>query len=134
MPTQIPQLTTGEDMVVKEILNRINILNENKSVNKQNLCGSKTWRLPTKSEMESLVFCSDNKNQTLSKEKFGANCTGSPIIPTINTTYFPNTPSVWFWSSSPGAGFSSNAWGVYFYYGYSYGYYKSSYGNVRLVR
>ena len=105
-----------------------------KSVNKQNLCGSKTWRLPTKSEMESLVFCSDNKNQTLAKEKFGANCTGSPIIPTINTTYFPNTYEGFYWSSSQNADDNRFVWSIHFSDSYSSSSIKFEYNAVRLVR
>jgi len=73
------------------------------------------WRLPNYKELRSLVEeCRFN--------------------PAINDTLFPNTPSSSFWSGSPNASFSSNAWSVSFDYGYaniydrSYGYY------VRLVR
>ena len=96
--------------------------------------GHSDWRMPTKVELEGLVFCSDNKTKTLGKEEGGFICTGSSTSPTINTTYFPNTPSVWFWSSSPSASGSSYAWYVHFYGG------DSGYGlkfvslNVRLVR
>lgn len=37
--------------------------------------------------------------------------------PAINSKTFPNTPSSWYWSSSPAARYSDTAWGVYFYYG-----------------
>ena len=99
-----------------------------------NFAGHKDWRMPTKVELEGLVFCSDNKTKTLGKEEGGFICTGSSTSPTINTTYFPNTPSVWFWSSSPSAYFSGYAWLVYFYGGYSNDYDKSYYFHVRLVR
>ena len=99
-----------------------------------NFAGHKDWRMPTKVELEGLVFCSDNKTKTLGKEEGGFICTGSSTSPTINTTYFPNTPSVWFWSSSPNAYVSYGAWYVYFGYGYSGSYGKGSGYGVRLVR
>ena len=87
--------------------------------------GHSDWRMPTKVELEGLV---------LGKEEAGFIWTGSLTSPTINTTYFPNTPSDWFWSSSPLALNSGYAWGVHFSSGYSdYGP-KDDYVNVRLVR
>ncbi len=73
------------------------------------------WRLPNVKELSSLVDASRTN-------------------PSIDTTAFPNTPSDWFWSSTPYAGNSSNAWFVYFYIGVvSYDY--RDYGfHVRLVR
>ena len=104
------------------------------SVNSQSLCGSSNWRLPTKGELEGLVYCSDGKTKTLGKDESGYICTGSRTAPTINTTYFPNTQSNWFWSSSPDAVSSNLAWGVGFNGGSSdYGV-KSGNGFVRLVR
>jgi hypothetical protein len=44
--------------------------------------------------------------------------------PSVDPTTFPNTPSDGFWTSSPYAGSSGNAWFV----GFSDGY--SSYGDV----
>jgi len=57
-----------------------------------------SWRLPDSEELESLV---DDKRYK----------------PAINTYYFPNTPSDWFWSSTPLAYGSSDAWVVRFIYG-----------------
>jgi hypothetical protein len=83
-------------------------------VNAQSLCGNSDWRMPTKDELLGIV-------------KFGS-------TPTIDTTYFPNTVSNWFWSSSPSANFSSSAWDVGFDGGGSSGYGKDNYDYVRLVR
>jgi CubicO group peptidase (beta-lactamase class C family) len=70
------------------------------------------WRLPTANELSSLV-------QTTGAE------------PAIDTTAFPSTPPVWFWSSSPYAG--SAGWVVYFFDGGS-GYLDvSEAGHVRCV-
>lgn len=56
------------------------------------------WRLPNKNELESIVE---------------ASC----YSPAINETIFPATPPVFFWSSSPFAGFSGGAWSVDFSFG-----------------
>ncbi len=105
------------------------------AVNNQSLCGATDWRLPTKTELEGLVSCSDGKTTTLGKDTGGSICTGSPIKPTINVTYFPNTLTDGFWSSSPFAGNSGYAWIVGFGNGNSDGYgLKGSGHYVRLVR
>jgi hypothetical protein len=73
------------------------------------------WRLPSRIELVSLVdFTRYN--------------------PAIDTTAFPNTPSVWFWTSSAVAGSSGGAWYVAFYNGYTYGTGVGSYSRVRCVR
>lgn len=88
-----------------------------KAVNAAGYCGYKDWRMPTRQELVSIVDF-------------------SRVNPAIDTTYFPNTKSYSFWSSSLSAAYSNNAWNVYFDNGYSNGYsdnYSNSYV-VRLVR
>ena len=84
-------------------------------VNSQSLCGASDWRLPTEDELLGIV-------------KLGVSS------PTIDTTYFPNTQSSYFWSSSPIAVNSYDAWSVYFNYGGSSYSSKDGYNFVRLVR
>ncbi len=87
-------------------------------VNAAGLCGATDWRMPTTNELMSIV-------------DYGIAYPG----PTIDTTWFPNTPASYFWSASASSGYSNGAWSVYFYYGYAYGYGKGGYGvQVRLVR
>lgn len=81
----------------------------------QVFAGSSLWRLPNKNELASLVErrCYD---------------------PAINGRFFPNTPSDWFWSSSPDAESGCCAWYVEFYYGYRWGNNNLDQTYVRLVR
>jgi hypothetical protein len=89
------------------------------------------WRLPTEEELMTLVFCSDSKYYGTD-----GSCSNPSTItqPTINTMYFPNTQSRLYWSSSPSASYSSNAWGVSFVDGNSSSYSKNYFNFVRLVR
>jgi hypothetical protein len=86
------------------------------NVNKQTLCGAENWRLPTSDELKNLIYCSDGTYNTLIKNEFGLVCTNfkSIISPTINITYFPNTQSNVFWSSSPSVRLIGGASNVYF--------------------
>jgi len=84
-------------------------------VNAQGLCGASDWRLPNRFELESLT----------SNDRYN---------PAIDTAFFPNTPSNWFWSSSPDAYGAYGAWSVGFDGGYVGGYFKYGAGYVRLVR
>ncbi|WP_350997937.1 DUF1566 domain-containing protein [Shewanella sp. TB7-MNA-CIBAN-0143] len=75
------------------------------------------WRLPTKEELSSLVFCSSGKpiywktNDEL--------CTGNFESPTIAQTAFPQTPSGPFWTSTAQDNASmGNKWLIYFDQGY----------------
>ena len=79
-------------------------------VNKQSLCGGANWRLPTKQELMTLVNCSDGKYNV------DRSCVNyeNVIQPTINTTYFPNTLSYMFWSSSSDANLQNYKWFIYF--------------------
>ncbi|MCX7076241.1 MAG: DUF1566 domain-containing protein [Methylococcales bacterium] len=66
------------------------------AVNVKGLCGKKDWRMPTIYELKTLVYCSDGKYDT-----DGSCINYKSVEPTINSTYFPNTLSGWYWSSSP---------------------------------
>ena len=81
-----------------------------------NFAGHSDWRLPNKNELASLVE---------------QRC----VSPAINSKIFPSTPTGGsFWSSSPHAGLSDDAWGVYFGSGLVLNFYKGYDGQVRLVR
>ncbi|HMY00826.1 MAG TPA: DUF1566 domain-containing protein, partial [Agitococcus sp.] len=86
------------------------------TVNAQGLCGHNDWRLPNFEELRGIV----NYNK---------------YNPAIDTAYFVNTQSDWYWSSSPVAADSYDAWLVDFNYGYDNDYdYKNIHYYVRLVR
>ncbi len=73
------------------------------------------WRLPSLKELQTLV------------DRRVAN-------PAIDSTFFPATPSDWFWTSSPLAYGSSSAWYVNFTYGLTYFDSAVSLNRVRCVR
>lgn len=74
------------------------------------------WRLPNLKELQSIAEL---------------RC----YSPGINENIFPSTVSFIYWSSSPDAINSSNAWGLHFSYGGNdYNYSRNSVQRVRLVR
>jgi Protein of unknown function (DUF1566) len=79
------------------------------------VAGKSRWRLPSDGELLTLVERS---------------CTQ----PAINLHWFPSTPPSWFWSSSPGARKSDDAWYADFGDGDGYSGYKDDIAFVRLVR
>ena len=88
------------------------------AVNAQGLCGATGWRLPTVGELHSIVH-------------------HGRTSPAIDTSFFPNTPSSFFWSASPYAGNSGYAWSVSFITGYDGNgdwLHKRHLRRVRLVR
>ncbi|EOX1813916.1 DUF1566 domain-containing protein [Vibrio cholerae] len=103
--------------------------------------GHSDWRVPTVDELDTLVQCSEGRSPSVRPNgEFVADTSGVCLgdnyqRPTINIRAFPNTPGDYYWSSSPYALNSSNAWHVGFYFGDVFRLDKSSYlFNVRLVR
>jgi hypothetical protein len=85
------------------------------AVNAAGWCGKNDWRLPNKEELSSII----NYDR---------------ISPTIDTAYFINTPSTWFWTSSPYIYFANYAWCVDFIDGFMTGNIKNNSKQLRLVR
>ena len=77
--------------------------------------GHADWRLPNRTELESLV-------------KIDA------IAPAIDGTVFPATAAAWYWTSTTYAPYPAYAWRVDFYDGYTDAYSKPESSHVRLVR
>ncbi len=84
-------------------------------VNAAGLCGKTDWRMPTLQELYNLAD-------------------RGRVNPAIDPAYFPNTLASFFWSASPYAGNSDDAWYVYFYDSFNYWGDRSYAGHVRLVR
>jgi hypothetical protein len=84
------------------------------------LGGVSGWRLPARMELLTIV--------DFTKYSIFTNA------PSIDPTAFPSTPGEWFWTSSPYAGSSSNAWEVNFYEGSSNVEGLGYYNRVRCVR
>ena len=77
--------------------------------------GQADWRLPNRTELESLVQI-------------------NAASPAIDGTYFPATPSNWYWTSTTFAPDPADAWLVSFNNGYANANYKPDTYLVRLVR
>lgn len=77
--------------------------------------GADDWRLPNNKELQSIVDYGEYN-------------------PSINTTFFPDTISAYYWSSTSYLDNFDEAWAVYFYYGYVYGKPKTFNYYVRAVR
>jgi hypothetical protein len=92
-----------------------NALFDAANANVANYKGYNDWRLPNVKELESLV----------------ETCR---VTPSINESAFPATPSSGFWSGSPGASDTANAWYVGFFSGSALIVNRSFAYGVRLVR
>lgn len=88
------------------------------AVNAQGLCGASDWRMPVRRELQEIV-------------DYGR------YLPAIDTGYFPNTPSSWFWSVSQGPYTHATdawAWAVLFTHGDAMPWHGGWTQSVRLVR
>lgn len=79
------------------------------------VAGASAWRLPSHAELYSLADRACYR-------------------PALNTTWFPNDPAGWFWTSSPNRASVDSAWIVNTYNGEDFVSNKSSRWLVRLVR
>lgn len=87
------------------------------AMNKQKLCGHDDWRLPTREEMQSLVYF-DDKN----------------ITTRINIKHFPEAMASWYWTASTNKDNPDYAWYVLFRNGISLNDLKARPKHIRLVR
>ncbi len=85
-------------------------------VNQVGLCGKSDWRLPSLLELQSIAHL------------------GLTTSPAIDTNYFPNTQSSLYWSDTPHANSSFDAWGVGFLAGNTEDSHRNGNNFIRLVR
>jgi hypothetical protein len=84
------------------------------TLNQLKVCGYSDWRIPSNTELQTLVSATLN--------------------PTINPIYFPNTLNSRYWSATPNPGYTMYSWGIDFNNGLAYGTLKSEGHVLRLVR
>jgi len=94
--------------------------------------GYRDWRVPTREELLTLVYCSSGQPKTWNDT--GKSCEGDYKRPALYQPTFPNTPVFWFWSSSPYAYSPDGAWYVGFYNGQDFADFQGNHFAVRLVR
>lgn len=99
--------TAGDGTDTKDFIDKLNT---------SSYGGFSNWRMPTVKELSTLMD------------------RGRTVAPYIDTAYFPNTQTSWYWSSSSYGGGSSDAWGVYFNHGSVDGLHKGYGVYVRAVR
>ena len=96
--------------------------------------GKDDWRLPTREELYTLVYCSSGRRFALDAESGSGACEGTYRKPVILDAVFPDTPLANYWSSTPNEMFSYKAWGVAFISGLIGAGSRTEYVAARLVR
>ena len=86
-----------------------------KRVNNKGLCGFNDWRMPTRTELTSLLHFGEAQ-------------------PTIDSRYFPNTLNNFYWAKNPVVGREIEAWAVNFEFGSTSPLRKTDLRPTRLVR
>jgi hypothetical protein len=74
--------------------------------------GKMTWRVPTKDELKTLVYCSSGPDTPLADFR---PCLSGHFNTTINSSF--SLAAYYYWSSTPYASSFISAWTVYFYDG-----------------
>ncbi len=87
------------------------------AMNEQNFCGYNDWQLPTREQMQTLVYLKNNDESAK-----------------INKDYFPETVSSWYWTASENNDKKDFAWYVLFRNGVSLNDLKERPKHIRLVR
>ena len=102
--------------------------------------GKADWRVPTVRELQSIRYCSKGFTTSMrdlqdGQPKVPLYCNDGSTKPFIDMATFPATPVEFYWSSTPYAGYSSNAWFVSFGLGFINDH-RGNHGHlaVRLVR
>ncbi len=88
-----------------------------KAMNEQNYCGHSDWHLPTKDQMQTLVYL-DNGDESVK----------------INKQYFPETMPSWYWTSTENSNKDELAWYILFRNGLALNDLKERSKHIRLVR
>lgn len=101
---------------------------------KASLAGYDDWRMPTREELYTLVYCSSGRRFALDAEGQGGACDGNFDKPVILKAVFPATPLSNYWSATDNERYSYKAWGVAFSSGFSGTGSKTEYVAARLVR
>jgi Protein of unknown function (DUF1566) len=117
VPIALPNPTnTYRAPLATEISDASNTVGFVAAVNASNLCGYSDWRLPTKTELLSIVDTSS-----------------APTGPTVNSAWFPNTDASGYWTSEAFIT-DHTAVGVYFNLGADTNFSRAYNARVRLVR
>lgn len=96
--------------------------------------GHNDWRLPTRDELNTIVYCSSGQRSGFNSNGYGGHCLGNFLKPTVLPAAFPNTPDTWYWSSSNYGTSNVNAWVMGSGDGALSGSYRSTPLRVRMVR